>query len=199
MKLTLMRHAFGPHSTMGQLFVNDQFFCHILEDTDRDLNQDGDLEDAGEEKILKETAIPYGKYPIKLEKTGTIYETYKNPDFWRSRKQAEFAKEFVGMLMLTGIKGYARVHIHIGNYIFNTEGCLLTGTGTEMSKEPFSVTGSTLAYVKLYRALIPYLLKGEEVVLEVLKARSGEKVAPPVEVPTDQGKTKPVAAKGKGK
>lgn len=170
MQIKLVRHQFGALSTVGQLFVNDKFVCHILEDTVRDLNQDGDNDDKGEGKKYGETAIPYGKYPIVLEKTGTIYEEYKRPKYWTARGFPGFENIFKGMLMLTEIKGFSRVHIHIGNYVSHTLGCLLTGTTANLAKDPYSVSGSTAAYVKLYKLVIPALLAKEEVTIEIVKA-----------------------------
>lgn len=172
MQIKLVRHQFGALSTVGQLFVNNKFVCHILEDTVRDLNQDGDNDDKGEGKIYGSTAIPYGTYPIVLEKTGSIYETYKKASYWVGRGYPGFENVFKGMLMLKDgtIKGFGRVHIHIGNYIGDTLGCLLTGTTANLAKDPYSVSGSTAAYVKLYKLVIPALLAEEEVTIEIVKA-----------------------------
>ena len=43
MILTLIRQEFTETSTIGSLFVNDAFFCYVLEDKDRGLTQDQSL------------------------------------------------------------------------------------------------------------------------------------------------------------
>jgi hypothetical protein len=52
MQLTLVRKIFTKNSTIGELFVDGNFFCYTLEDVIRDV------------KIPDETAIPYGTYEI---------------------------------------------------------------------------------------------------------------------------------------
>ena len=55
MHLLLQRKWFTPDSTIGELFVNDKFFCYTL----------GDVERSGP-KVYGKTAIPRGTYEIKL-------------------------------------------------------------------------------------------------------------------------------------
>jgi hypothetical protein len=163
------RIKFNSLSTISELRIGGEYICYILEDTDRDLNSDGDLDDVGEGKIYGQTAIPYGTYKVILEKNGEIYEKYNRESFWSGRGQKDFYKIFKGSLLVTGIKGYSRVHIHIGNYVGDTLGCPLTGTTANINSSPFSVSGSTAAYVKLYKKVIPAFLAGEDVYLAITK------------------------------
>lgn len=54
MNLQIKRTNFTDKSTIGELYVNDEFFCYTLEDVVR------------EEKIKNETAIPAGEYEITI-------------------------------------------------------------------------------------------------------------------------------------
>ena len=56
MELKLIRDTFTPHSTTGKLFIGDseKEFCFVLEDCVRAV------------KIQGETAIPEGRYRVKL-------------------------------------------------------------------------------------------------------------------------------------
>jgi hypothetical protein len=54
MKLQIKRTNFTDKSTVGELYINDEFFCYTLEDVVR------------EEKIKNETAIPAGEYEITI-------------------------------------------------------------------------------------------------------------------------------------
>lgn len=162
------RVKFNKLSTLSEVRIDGEYICLFLEDRDRDLNADGDHNDTDESKIYGQTAIPYGTYEVVLERKGSIYNTYNRESFWAGRGFKDFYKIFKGSLLLVGINGFSRVHIHIGNYIGDTLGCPLTGT-TAKSSEPFSVTGSTAAYVKLYRKVITAFNKNEKVFLKITK------------------------------
>lgn len=54
MNLTLIRNDFLPYCTIGNLLIDDVYFCKTLEDTVR-------LEGV---KAKGKTAIPYGKYQV---------------------------------------------------------------------------------------------------------------------------------------
>lgn len=52
MNILLQRHTFTDKSTIGDLIVDEDFFCYTLEDVVRD------------HKIYGETAIPAGQYEV---------------------------------------------------------------------------------------------------------------------------------------
>jgi hypothetical protein len=52
MKIEIVRKEFTKFSTIGELFIDDEFFCYTLEDVVREV------------KIPRETAIPYGHYEV---------------------------------------------------------------------------------------------------------------------------------------
>ena len=105
MKLTLKRIALRPTYTIGKLYIDDVYFCDTIEDTVRDLNKNGKL-DNGEKKIHSKTAIPYGTYEIKW--------TY-SPRF----------KKYTPQLM--NVPSFEGIRIHAGNTSADTEGCLILG------------------------------------------------------------------------
>lgn len=163
MKAEIVRKQFGATSTIGELLIDGEVICLILEDKVRDKNKNGDNEEG---KIYGETAIPYGKYKIVLEPYGSIHQSYLKKD-WNKLGFKGFGAFYKGMLMITGIKCYSRVHIHIGNKVADTLGCPLTGTAANTTSDPYTVTGSTAAYVKLYKKVIDYLEKNSFIELEV--------------------------------
>lgn len=166
MKAQIIRKNFGATSTLGELYIDGEKVCLILEDKVRDLNMNGDNEEG---KVYGQTAIPYSKdYKIVLEPYGSIHQSYLKKD-WDKLGFKGFKSIYQGMLMIVGIKGYSRVHIHIGNQIGHTLGCPLTGTAADLRKDPYTVSGSTAAYVKLYKKVIDYLLKHNSIPLEVIK------------------------------
>lgn len=106
LEFRIKRKYFGSSYTIGQLYVNTKLLCDTLEDTNRDLNHDGDLLDKGENKIYGKTCIPFGRYEIEL---------YKSPKFRRFLPKLKDVKHFEYIL------------IHAGNTSTDTEGCILPG------------------------------------------------------------------------
>ena len=109
MKLRLERIYTCDTYTIGKLYVNGDYFCDTLEDTVRDMNKDGDLNDKGEGKVYGKTAIPYGTYKVVLN---------KSPKFKRILPRLLDVPHFSGIL------------IHRGNRAKDTHGCILVGKNT---------------------------------------------------------------------
>jgi hypothetical protein len=94
-----------PDYTIGKLSLNGEYVCDTLEDTDRDLNKDGDLLDAGELEQWGKTAIPYGTYQVTKE----------------------INKKFGKCLRVHKVKHFEGILIHTGNYKEDSHGCILVG------------------------------------------------------------------------
>lgn len=99
MKISVVRKYFTEHTTIGELLLNDEFFCYTLEDKDRRLEEGGD-------KVYGETAIPRGTYQVLI--------TYSN-----RFKQL--------MPLLVDVPLFDGVRIHAGNTFNDTHGCILVG------------------------------------------------------------------------
>jgi len=99
LSLTLDRMWYSQLSTTGELRINGEFECYILEDYYR-LSK-------GRKKKHGETAIPRGTYGIRITK---------------SRK---FKRR---LPLLISVPGFSGIRIHAGNTAKDTEGCLLPGT-----------------------------------------------------------------------
>ena len=106
MKIKLIRQVFTDKSTIGSLYLNDVFFCYTLEDKDRGLDQSQSVFTIQSKKLFGITAIPYGKYPLIVN---------KSPKFGRLLPR------------LQGIKGFDGVLIHRGNSAEHSHGCILVG------------------------------------------------------------------------
>ena len=129
MRLKLKRVALNETYTIGKLYINDEYFCDVLEDKVRDFNKDGDLLDKGEAKVYGKTAIPYGTYTIEL--------TYSN----------RFKKI---LPLIENVPGFSGIRIHPGNTSEDTEGCLLVGFNTQKGM----VTKSIDTFKKLMIRLV---------------------------------------------
>lgn len=107
--LLLKRKIFSTNSTIGELYINGKFFCHTLEDCDRDKNRNGKLEEG---KIYGETAIPSGYYKVILN----------------------MSNRFKRILpLLIDVPEYEGVRIHNGNTKKDTLGCILVGEYTQQA------------------------------------------------------------------
>ena len=105
MNLTLKRLNLTPNYTEGELYVNGVYFCKTLEDTNRDLNKNGQF-DNNEKKVYGETCIPYGKYKVIVS---------YSPKFKRELPE------------ILGVNSFSGIRVHRGNTIKDTLGCILCG------------------------------------------------------------------------
>lgn len=128
MKLDLVRIANRPAYCIGKLYIDGEYFCDVIEDTDRGLDNSMSVEEILKKKIKGETAIPTGLYKIEI--------TY-SPKYKRM------------MPLLIGVKGYSGIRIHSGNTAKDSEGCLIVGKNTKVGM----VTESRNTYQKLFARL----------------------------------------------
>lgn len=112
MNITVKRIALRPTYTIGKMYINGKYYCDTLEDTVRDLNQNGKF-DGNESKIYGQTAIPYGTYRVLW--------TY-SPRFKKYMPELKDVPEFSG------------VRIHAGNTNADTLGCILVGQNKQVGK-----------------------------------------------------------------
>lgn len=130
--LILKRDTYTSKSTIGKLYINDLFICDTLEDTCRDINKDGDLNDRGEAKVYGETAIPSGIYKVIMN----------------------ISPKFKKLLpRLIEVVGYDGVLIHSGNIPADTYGCILVGT---RGLDSLKGGTSSIAFTKLMKELKKY-------------------------------------------
>jgi len=145
MQLNLIRKYFTETTTIGELLINNEFFCHILEDADRGLFASMPLEEIKKKKVYAQTCIPYGSYKV--------INSY-SPRF----------KEFLPLLL--NVPGYAGIRIHPGNYASHTEGCLLPGKYSPKVKD--MVSSSKVTFTKLM-SLLSKASKKEEIIITITK------------------------------
>ena len=142
MNLTLKRLNLTPNYTEGELYVNGVYFCKTLEDTNRDLNKNGQF-DNNEKKVYGETCIPYGKYKVILS---------YSPKFKRELPEILEVPDFQG------------IRIHRGNKISDTLGCVLCG---EKVKNGY-LSNSTSYEIKLVELFKQAKSRNEESFIEII-------------------------------
>jgi hypothetical protein len=96
LELTLQRFRFTENTTTSILWIGSEFECFVLEDRERE----------GLSKIFGKTAIPRGRYCLRLT---------DSPRFGRV------------LPLIEGVPGFSGIRIHAGNGPEDTEGCLLPG------------------------------------------------------------------------
>jgi len=102
MELQLYRLRYLPTRTVGQLYVDREYFCFTQEDTMREIEG----KQVSEWKIKGSTAIPVGRYQVVLQNSPRF-----GPD----------------CPTLLQVPGYDLIRVHAGNTELDTEGCLLLG------------------------------------------------------------------------
>jgi hypothetical protein len=120
MEFSLVRKYFTETYTIGKLSVDGEYLCETLEPVVRDLhdiNHDGDFTDPGEGKVYGKTAIPYGRYEIKMV-------------YWKKHKKL--------CPLLQDVPGFTGIFIHAGNTAEDSEGCILVGENKEKGKVLYS-------------------------------------------------------------
>ncbi len=128
--------------TIGNLFINGVFFSNVLEDTTRGLRQDMTPEEIQKIKIHGQTAIPSGRYEIRVTLSA------------RFRRQ---------LPILLNVPGYAGVRIHPGNNDANTEGCLLPGKNDRVGQ----VSNSRATMAILQQRIEETIAQGGKVFIDI--------------------------------
>lgn len=142
-ELLLQRRYLNDNYTIGKMSVDDTAFCDTLEDRVRDYNKDGDLLDAGEEKVYGQTAIPYGRYRVII--------TYS----------AKFKRR---LPLLVDVPHFEGIRIHAANWPTELEGCIAVGEN--------KVKGGLINSRKYERELTTWLSmwfdNGEDIFITIL-------------------------------
>ena len=125
MKLKLVRKYRKETYTIGKLYVDGVYFCDVIEDKDRGLDDSMSLAEVLILKKYGETAIPYGTYKVEI----TYSPKYKKM-----------------MPLIKDVKGFSGIRIHSGNTAKDTLGCLIVGKNTKVGM----VTESRATYNRLF-------------------------------------------------
>lgn len=104
MKLRLVRNKKLPNKTVGELYIDGEFFCNTIEDRDRGLTDRMSIDTIKKIKVYAETAIPTGVYKVSY--------TY-SPKFKKK------------MPLIEGVKGFSGIRIHRGIKPEHSAGCVL--------------------------------------------------------------------------
>lgn len=154
MKIVLDRRWRKTDYTIGRLYINDEFFCNTLEDTDRELTQDMDLRVLRNKKIPNQTAIPTGTYEITLSVKSPKFSTYNFYD--------EVCDGYLPRLL--DVPGFTGILIHCGSNASHSSGCILVGNNTIKG----GLTDSKETFKKLYEKLKSAKNQNEKIMIEII-------------------------------
>lgn len=134
---------------ISHVYVNGQYICDAIEDTDRMLDDSMSVSEILSKKVYAKTAIPTGCYGVIMNVVSNKY----------SKK--EYYKRFCGgkLPRLVNVKGFDGILWHKGNTEEDSAGCLILGYNTVKGK----VTNSQGAFEKLYKILLTASNKGEKI------------------------------------
>jgi hypothetical protein len=124
-----------------------------MEDTDRGLDDGMELWMIKNKKIPTRTAIPTGRYEVKLN--------IVSPKFSQKPFYMDFCKGKVPRLM--NVKGFEGILIHCGNTHLNSAGCILVGNNTIKGK----LTDSQETFKRLYAKMKEAQDRGEKIFITI--------------------------------
>ena len=148
MEILVKRIAKKSKYTIGKMYIDGQYICDTLEDTDRGLNQNMSLEEIKNKKVYGETAVPTGTYKVDMNTVSSKF------------KSRTWAKPYGGKLpRLVLVPGYDGVLIHPGNKAEDTLGCILVGEN--------KAVGQVLNSQVTFKKIMSILTKGTNITITI--------------------------------
>ena len=147
MNIKIKRFAENKLSTLGRLLIDDKQFCYTLEDGYNAV------------KVVGQTRIPSGIYKLGMgpedsPKTKVYRDKY---DFFRRH------------IELQDVPNFTKVYLHVGNYVTDSEGCILLGATHFLNgDDPHTIGASVKTFTEFYKLVYPAIERGEEIFLEIV-------------------------------
>ena len=154
MELIVDRKWKKQNYTISNLTIDGKWFCNVLEDADRGLDDSMSLSKIKELKKPSITAIPKGTYEITLD---VISPRFCTKTFYKQICDGKLPR-------LLNVKGFEGILIHAGNTDKDTDGCLLVG----QNKVKGQVINSQATFKELYKLLKDKHGKGEKITIKIL-------------------------------
>ncbi|KKO92442.1 hypothetical protein AAW12_04895 [Sphingobacterium sp. Ag1] len=136
--IKVLRTKQGKHSTLSEIYVNNQLICYGLENIPRPV------------KIRGETAIPAGHYTLGFNREGAMNGRYYD----------DYPKMHRGMLEIRDIHNFSYVYFHKGSSYKETAGCVLVGNQCVLEDGDYRLLASGVAYKKFYQLVAELMLHG---------------------------------------
>ena len=140
--------------TISNLTIDGKWFCNVLEDADRGLDNSMSEDMIRTLKKPSITAIPRGTYEITLD---VVSPKYSKVQFYKDVCNGKVPR-------LKNVKGFDGILIHAGNTDKDSSGCLLVG----VNKIKGQVLNSRETFKALYKLLQDRKSKGEKIVIKIM-------------------------------
>lgn len=141
MRLKITRKYKKQGYTIGELFIDGKKFCDTLEPEDRGLTSDMTGEEVRRLKVMRKTAIPKGRYQVRMDVVSPKYKTRAAYEFCEGK-----------LPRLVAVPGFSGILIHIGNWKEDTGGCILVGRNIVKGGLLHSTRTFHLLYARLKEA-----------------------------------------------
>lgn len=140
--------------TVSRFFIDGKRHYEILEDKDRGLKQTDSLAKIKRVKVPRETAIPTGRYEVRIDIVSPKYAAV-----------AWYKKVCGGrMPRIMNVPGWSGVLIHPGSTALDSSGCLITGRNTIKGQ----LTRSRETWLAMYRKMEEAVKRGEKIYIEIV-------------------------------
>lgn len=153
MEITVDRRWKKAEYTISNMYIDGEWMCNVLEDTDRGL--DDSMQDfmIRSRKIPTKTAVPTGRYEILMD---VVSPRFSKKDFYKEVCKGKLPR-------LKDVKGFDGVLIHVGSNHEHSEGCLLCGKNTIKG----GLTDGKETFKKIYSMMKKAHDKGEKIFINI--------------------------------
>lgn len=154
MRIELKRIYTCSTYTIGHLYVDGEYVCDTVEDTDRGLHQGMSDDEIRKIKVYRQTAIPTGTYRVTMN--------VQSPKFAQMKYYYDFCKGYMPRLL--NVPGFDGILIHKGVSANSSAGCIIVGYNTIKGR----VTDSQKAWEKLMKKyLTPAKMLEKEITITI--------------------------------
>lgn len=134
---------------IGHVYINGVYSHDTIEDWDRGLDQSMTAAQVAKIKVYKQTAIPTGKYTVKMN---VVSGTFSQKEYYKN-----FCKGKVPRL--DPVVGFQGILIHRGVNENSSAGCVIVG----MNKVKGAVTDSQAVFERMYARFKAAADRGETI------------------------------------
>ena len=158
MKCEVKRIFNNSKYCISHVYVNGEYICDGIEDTDRMLDDSMSVQEIQSKKVYAKTAIPTGTYQLLLN---IVSPKYSKKDYYKKFCNGKLPR-------LVNVKGFDGILWHRGNTEEDSAGCLILGYNKVKGK----VINSQEAFEKLYKRLSEANKKGEKITVTYTRTYS---------------------------